>query len=138
MRRYVFASHHGMANGLKDTIQFLTSTDAALYDVCAYMGETGDEDLAAVVDALFGQFSPDDTVVVMTDIMSGSVNQAFYPHMGERVLLVAGVNAPLALQLVLADEEELTAEYVQGCVEAARSQIVLLNTYMAAQADDDE
>lgn len=138
MKRYVFASHHSMASGLRDTIQFLTSTDAALYDVSAYMNEAGDEDLAAVVDALFEQFSPEDTVIVMTDILSGSVNQKFYPHMGERVLLVTGVNVPLAMQLVLADEDELTPAYVEECVEAARGQIVLLNTYRAAQSDEDE
>lgn len=138
MRRYIFATHHSMASGLLDTIQFLTSTDAALYDVSAYMGETGDEDLAATVDELFSRFSPEDTVVVMTDIMSGSVNQKFYPHMGPRTFLVSGVNAPLAMQLVLASEEELTAEYVQACVEEARNQIVLINTFSAELSDEDE
>lgn len=138
MKRYVFASHHSMATGLRDTIQFLTSTDAPLYDVSAYMDETGDEDLAAVVDELFARFSPDDTVVVMTDIMSGSVNQKFFPHMGERTFLVAGVNAPLAMQLVLADEDELTATYIEACVEQARSQIALINTRAANVSDEDE
>lgn len=138
MKRYVFASHHSMASGLRDTIQFLTSTDAALYDISAYMNEAGDEDLGAVVDELFEQFSPTDTVVVMTDIMSGSVNQKFYPHMGERTFLISGANVPLAMQLVLADERELTADYVQECVEEARNQIVLLNTFQVAGSDEDE
>lgn len=138
MKRYVFASHHSMATGLRDTIEFVTNTDAALYDISAYMNEAGDEDLAAVVDALFEQFSPDDTVVVMTDMMSGSVNQKFVPHMGERTFLVSGVNAPLAMQLVLTDEKDLTIEYIQNCVEEARNHIVLLNTYEVAGSDEDE
>ncbi|MCD8069402.1 MAG: PTS sorbitol transporter subunit IIB, partial [Lachnospiraceae bacterium] len=81
MKRYVFATHHSMASGLKDTMEFLTKSEDPIYDVSAYMNEAGDEDLAAVVAELFSQFDPDDTFVFMTDVLCGSVNQKFFPYM---------------------------------------------------------
>ncbi|MCD7737769.1 MAG: PTS sorbitol transporter subunit IIB [Lachnospiraceae bacterium] len=138
MKRYVFATHHSMASGLKDTMEFLTKSDDPIYDVSAYMNEAGDEDLAAVVAELFSQFDSTDTVVVMTDLMSGSVNQKFFPYMNEHVFLLSGVNVPLAMQLLLTDEEELTADYIEECVQEARSQLLLLNTRQADEGDEDE
>ncbi len=138
MKRYVFASHHSMATGMRDTIEFLTRTPDALYDISAYMNEAGDEDLESRVAELFSQFDPDDKVVVMTELMSGSVNQKFAPYMSENVFLISGSNIPLAMQLVLADESELTPAFVQECVEEARNQLVFLNTLQLGGDEDDE
>ncbi len=127
-----------MATGLKDTMEFLTKVDDPIYDVSAYMNATGDEDLASVVADLFATFDPDDKVVVMTDLMSGSVNQKFFPYMNDHVLLLSGVNVPLAMQLMLADEDDLTPEYIEECVQEARDQLLLLNTREAEESEDDE
>ena len=39
MRRYIIASHHLLAHGLKDTLNFLTSMDGII-DISAYMDDT--------------------------------------------------------------------------------------------------
>ena len=69
MKRFVFASHHSMATGMKDTMEFLTKSEDPIYDISAYMNEAQDEDLAAVVAELFATFDPEDKVVIMTDLM---------------------------------------------------------------------
>ncbi|MCD7946488.1 MAG: PTS sorbitol transporter subunit IIB [Clostridiales bacterium] len=138
MKRYVFATHHSMATGLRDTMEFLTKTEDALYDISAYMNAAGDEDLASVVADLFAGFDPEDTVVIITDLMSGSVNQKFFPYIGEKVFLLSGVNVPLAMQLMLADEDELTCDFIEECVEEARSRLLLLNTNLPQEGDEDE
>ncbi len=138
MKRYVFASHHSMATGLADTMEFLTKCDDPMYDLSAYMNDTGDEDFAAVVEDLFSGFDPDDTVVVMTDLMSGSVNQKFFPYMNDHVFLLSGVNVPLAMQLMLADEEDLTPDFINECVQEARDQLLLLNTRESEESEEDE
>ncbi|MCD8249606.1 MAG: PTS sorbitol transporter subunit IIB [Lachnospiraceae bacterium] len=138
MKRFVFASHHSMAAGLKDTMEFLTKSEDALYDISAYMNEAGDEDLAAIVKDLFETFSPDDTVVVMTDLMSGSVNQKFFPYMNDHVFLLSGVNVPLAMQLMIVDEDMLTWDFILECVEEARDQLVFINDWQKQNSDGDE
>lgn len=37
MRRYIIASHHKLAYGLKDTVDFLTNGIKKIYDVNAYV-----------------------------------------------------------------------------------------------------
>ena len=37
MVRYIFASHYRMADGLKETIEFLTSVKENIYTVSAYV-----------------------------------------------------------------------------------------------------
>ena len=50
MRRYIIASHHLLAHGLKDTLNFLTSMDGII-DISAYMDDT---DLPTQIKELFG------------------------------------------------------------------------------------
>ena len=64
MRRYIIASHHLLAHGLKDTLNFLTSMDGII-DISAYMDDT---DLPTQIKELFDSFDPEDEVVMMTDV----------------------------------------------------------------------
>ena len=52
MRRYIIASHHLLAHGLKDTLNFLTSMDGII-DISAYMDDT---DLPTQIKELFDSF----------------------------------------------------------------------------------
>ena len=138
MKRFVFATHHSMAAGMKDTMEFLTKTDDALYDISAYMGESQDEDLESRVAELFASFDPDDKVVIFTDLMSGSVNQKFFPYMNDHVYLLSGANVPLAMQIMLVGEEDITDAYISECVEEARNQLVFINEWQKENAAGDE
>ena len=133
MRRCILASHHRFAEGLRDTLEFIGGVQNVDV-VCAYVDETP---LDEQVSALFSSFDPSDEVLILTDIMQGSVNQAFAPYMGEKVFLVAGANVACALELLLSDEPLSTA-FVGGVIEAARQAMVLMNTYRVADDDDDE
>ncbi|MCD8029090.1 MAG: hypothetical protein LUF02_10665 [Erysipelotrichaceae bacterium] len=82
MLRFIFASHYEMADGLKSTIQFLTAMEDNMYAISAYT--TLDYDLEKEVKALFDTFDENDTVVIMTDIMAGSVNQKFYTYLSDK------------------------------------------------------
>ncbi len=138
MKRFVFASHHSMAAGMKDTMEFLTKTEDPIYDISAYMNDSGDEDLAARVDELFSTFDPEDTVVIMTDLMSGSVNQKFFPYINDHVFLISGVNVPMAMQLMIVDEDMLTWDYIQECLDEAKDQLVFINDWQLQNSADDE
>ena len=72
MRRYIFASHHKLAFGLKDTVQFLNNYSSAanqIYDINAYVDDK-ETDISDQVEQLFASFSKEDEVIVLTDMQA--------------------------------------------------------------------
>ena len=68
MRRIVLASHHQMADGLKDTLQFLSAMEN-VSAISAYIDETLIEDQ---IDKLFNEFDEEDEIFILTDMLGGS------------------------------------------------------------------
>ncbi len=102
MRKIVVASHSLLAQGFKDTLEFLTGKSDAVNAVCAYVNDNGEGLDAAVEAALSGT----DEVVVLTDALGGSVNQRFSRFASDRIHVIAGVNLPLAMTVALARPDE--------------------------------
>lgn len=137
MRRFIFASHHKLAYGLKDTVNFLTNSLKEIYDINAYL-EDEQKDIETTVAELFSSFDPDDEVIVLVDMMGGSVYQKFFPYMNEKVHVICGMNLPMAMSFVLASEEmKLTQDNVQRIAMECRNQIVYVNQ-MTSQVDEDD
>lgn len=138
MRRFIFASHHKLAYGLKDTVDFLTGETKIIYDINAYLDDET-KDIDTVVAELFASFDDEDEVVVLVDMMGGSVYQKFYPYMSEKVHVICGMNLPMALSLVLAPEDErLTSEKVEQVLMDYKNQLVYVNKMAASVDEDDE
>jgi len=135
MRRFVIASHHLLACGLKGTLEFLTSkTD--IIEISAYMDE---RDLEEQIRGVFETFSQEDEVVIMTDMLGGSVNQKFYPYMNDFRHLICGINLPCALSLVLQPEDRaLTKDQIGRIVEESRSHLIYVNEYHGSEDQEDE
>ena len=138
MRRFIFASHHKLAYGLKDTVDFLTGATKIIYDINAYLDDET-KDIDTVVAELFASFDDEDEVVVLVDMTGGSVYQKFYPYMSEKVHVICGMNLPMALSLVLAPEDErLTSEKVEQVLMDCKNQLVYVNKMAASVDEDDE
>lgn len=138
MRRFIFASHHKLAYGLKDTVDFLTGATKIIYDINAYLDDET-KDIDTVVAELFASFDDEDEVVVLVDMMGGSVYQKFYPYMSEKVHVICGMNLPMALSLVLAPEDErLTSEKVEQVLMDCKNLLVYVNKMAASVDEDDE
>ncbi len=138
MRRFIFASHHKLAYGLKDTVDFLTGATKIIYDINAYLDDET-KDIDTVVAELFASFDDEDEVVVLVDMMGGSVYQKFYPYMSDKVHVICGMNLPMALSLVLAPEDEcLTSEKVEQVLMDCKNQLVYVNKMAASVDEDDE
>ena len=130
MRKIVVASHSLLAQGFKDTLEFLTGKSDAINAVCAYVNDEGLD--AAVEAALSGT----DEVVVLTDALGGSVNQRFSRFASDRIHVIAGVNLPLAMTVALARPDEKLD--FDALVDEARQQIVYVNGASSAECEDDE
>ena len=138
MRRFIFASHHKLAYGLKDTVDFLTGATKSIYDINAYLDDET-KDIDTVVAELFASFDDEDEVIVLVDMMGGSVYQKFYPYMSDTVHVICGMNLPMALSLVLAPEDErLTSEKVEQVLMDCKNQLVYVNKMAASVDEDDE
>lgn len=138
MRRFIFASHHKLAYGLKDTVDFLTGATKIIYDINAYLDDET-KDIDTVVAELFASFDDEDEVVVLVDMMGGSVYQKFYPYMSEKVHVICGMNLPMALSLVLAPEDErLTSEKVEQVLMDCKNQLVYVDKMAVSVDEDDE
>lgn len=133
MRHIIIASHHRFAAGLADTMDYIGNIKG-IDVICAYVGETP---LDRQIAELFAGYNPEDEVLVLTDILQGSVNQAFAPYVGERVFLVAGTNVALALELALA-EEPLTVQDIEDAIGMARQSMRLMNTAIVDIDEEDE
>lgn len=133
MRHVILASHHRFAEGLRDTLDFLGNKQP-LEVVCAYVDSAPLEER---VREIFSTIVPDDEVLILTDILQGSVNQAFAPYMGPHVFLVAGINVPTALELCLS-ADELSIQGIENVLEMGRQSMQLVNTFAVAMDEEDE
>lgn len=136
MRRFIFASHHYLAHGLKDTVDFLTNKAKTIYDINAY-AEDKEQNLESRVKELFDTFDPQDEVIVLTDLLGGSVYQKFYPYISERVHVLCGMNLPMAMSMVLAQEDvPFSEKRISEILEECKNQIVYVNTLRCASTMD--
>lgn len=138
MRRFIFASHHYLAYGLKDTVDFLTSAVKQIYDINAYVQDQ-EQDLEVIVQDLFASFDEEDEVIVLTDLLGGSVYQKFYPYISDRVHVICGMNLPLAMAVILApDDQPFCEETLEHIIEECKHQIVYVNKLHPEMDGDDE
>lgn len=138
MRRFIFASHHQLAYGLKDSVDFLTSNAKKIYDINAYMSDD-ENDLTITIQNLFATFDKEDEVIVLVDLMGGSVYQKFFPYVNDHVHVICGMSLPLAMNFVLASEnQKFTTEKVASIVNESKNQIVYVNQIDNFVGCDDE
>ncbi|WP_057736386.1 PTS sugar transporter subunit IIA [Liquorilactobacillus uvarum] len=138
MRKIIFATHHQMASGLKDTFDYIAPHTVDVITLDAYMDNTP---IDGQVNDFFENISKQDEVIVFTDLLGGSVNQAFAKHLGHpHVHLITGVNLPIILTILLAlpKEDYLAPEAVRSAIADAKTQLIYVNDYLTAQAQDED
>lgn len=134
MRKIVIATHEKMAFGTKCTLDFITNNSYCIYEISAYTDDTKIEDKIA---DLLESFSEEDEVVILTDMLSGSVNQAMIPYRGDHVFLITGFNLPLALEILLYPQsEKLSNEILKHLIENSKSQLQLVCDCSSSEEDE--
>lgn len=135
MRHIIIATHYNFAEGLKSTVEFLTSVNN-IQVICAYVDK--DVKLEDQIKLIFSKVNNDDEVFVFTDLMGGSVNQGFIPYINDKFHLISGINLPLVMTIALQGEELLTEDEIENIIEEAKGQIIYMNKYSFEENDDDE
>lgn len=134
MRHVVIASHYGLAAGLKSTLEGIAGQNHDIREVCAFVDETSLEEKLA---RAFSGIEESDEVLVLTDILQGSVNQLVVCSAPKGSIVVTGVNLPVALELVL-HTGPLTPDAVRRAVTQAREQLVYLDDLAPTVSEEDE
>ena len=138
MKKIIIASHHKLASGFKDTLEYIVPNTVEVLDINAYIDtDTIENEMVS----FFEKFDKDEQIFVFTDLLGGSVNQEFVKYINIRnVELIAGMNLPLILSISLAISEgsQLSSEEIQSLVEESKQQIVYVNEYISQQDLDDD
>lgn len=122
---------------MKDTLGFITGKKENVIALSAYMDNQRVDDQ---INNLMNQFNKDDEVIVLTDIMAGSVNQKFFTYRNkEHTHIIAGINLPLLISLVMEPTNMyLSNDRINKLINEARNQIINVNDYTIESDDEDE
>ena len=141
MRKILIATHGGFAGGLKQTMDFVLGENDKVGVLSAYT--TPDftlERRAVVIPIVTYELKDGDELIVLTDVLGGSVANAFsgrISHPG--VYVLAGVNAPMLLAMVpMLDSAVDTQELIGQGIQAAREGCVYINGLMTQVFEESE
>lgn len=134
--RILLGSHGHFASGIKTALQILIGKDAEKVVVIdAYVDDVNiDEELRR----FFDETAEDETVLMLSDLYGGSVNQKMYLYLQRpHTYLVAGINLALVIELCLKDS--ISAELLKEMVEIARQMqmVVELDTSDVEDTEED-
>ena len=139
MVHIVVATHGYFAKGILDSIKLICGEQENITYFCAYVDgesmEDGDSEITSKLENLLDSFPKEDEVVVLVDLLGGSVCNEFIKMTDRRSFhLIAGLNLGLLMQFVFTSEE-LTKEKINEIIGEARQSIVYVNDLV--ESDDE-
>ncbi|MGT2799644.1 PTS sugar transporter subunit IIA [Streptococcus marmotae] len=130
MTHFIIATHERLSEGFKHTLEYIAPNSIKLSTIAAYVHNIPvEEELVNLLE----EIGKDEQVLILTDLLGGSVNQecAKFLHR-ENVHVITGLNFPLLLSLAIeAAEGEVSAEKIRQHILEAREQIIYVNDYLA-------
>lgn len=124
LRKFLIASHGRLASGMASSLQILLGSDEGVTVLDAYLDASRVEDH---VEAFYRSENQEDQVILLSDLVGGSVNQVLYRYLDRpHTFLVAGVNLALVLELVAQKEEPITRQQLLETIEMSRQAITLV------------
>lgn len=135
--KLILASHGTLAKGMQNTLEMIAGKLGDLQAYEAYTENSGDEFIAEIKKSV--EASEDETFVIVTDVLGGSVNnemtQLLAAH--DNVYLISGMNFPLLITLAT-QAGEVTKDDILAAIEAGKQGIVLVNDLIAEDDNDEE
>lgn len=137
--KIVLASHSNLAQGMKDTAEFIMGKQENLSAITAYVDEK--VDFSAQLTALISEMA-EEPIIFISDLLGGSVNRGITETIAgkENQFLIAGMNLPLVLEIVsmsFSAEPAKIKEQLQQVIVTATSGVKLIEVN-PDQPDEDE
>lgn len=135
--KLILASHGTLAKGMQSTLEMIAGKLDNLQAYEAYTENSGDEFIAEIKKSV--EASKDETFVIVTDVLGGSVNnemtQLLAAH--DNIYLISGMNFPLLVTLAT-QVGEVTKDDILAAIEAGKQGIVLVNDLITEDNNDEE
>lgn len=137
MNQIVLASHGGLADGARDTLDMIVGDVSNVHTISLARDDKDQIEDRAL--ALIDSFDPSDAVYVLTDMLGSSVNNQMVSLQAKRpeVTVISGMNLPLILEIALSDEP-LSEAALAEVIEQSRAGIQNIATLMRATAQQEE
>ncbi len=133
MNQFIIATHATLAEGFADVIRFFKADLENVQYINAYVeSQEFEKEFRAALERVKGE-----NIIVLTDILGGSVNQVAARLIGEfQYQLVTGINLALLLELVFIPDDILE-ETLEQAVLRSREQMVYMNSF-TLEEDEEE
>lgn len=136
MRKVLVATHASFAQGIKETLDFILGQQDMVNVMCAYIEQ--DFDIEKEVCQVLESLDCQDELIVLVDLMGGSVSNTFSHHlMDSRLHIISGVNFPMLLDIVLNQDKNIDAVIRSG-ITAAQQGIVYINEKMKNDIEEED
>ena len=97
MKKIIVASHHKLANGFKNTLEYILPNTVEIIDISAYLENVS---VDKQIDEVLSNFTKEEQIFVFTDIPGGSVNQAFIRRLNDyNIELISGTNLSILISI---------------------------------------
>ncbi len=136
--RFVMATHGTFADGIKESIKLIAGEFKNLKALSCYMKE--DFNLKDEIDKILLE-GKDEEIIVVTDILGGSVNNAFVERIpkNKNLFVISGLNLPLMLELLGEYEDYSSAEnLIINSISNTNDSVHFCNQEINNNIDDEE
>lgn len=137
MKKIIVASHHKLANGFKDTLEYILPNTVEIIDISAYLENVS---VDKQIDEVLSNFTKEEQIFVFTDISGGSVNQAFIRRLNDyNIELISGTNLSILISIATQlGEKNIDKDTIREEIINAASEIVYVNDKLASQSLDED
>ncbi|WP_438478266.1 PTS sugar transporter subunit IIA [Streptococcus pluranimalium] len=135
MTKIIIASHHKLADGLKDTLNYILPSSPDIISMPMYLDN---EPIDKKVESALKNINENEKVIVFTDMLGGSVNQEFSKYANEQIHVITGVNLPILLTIALvAQNGDVSVNQIKEAITESRNQLLYVNEIISSQEMDD-
>lgn len=136
MRNILVVGHGQFSSGLYSAAKFFMSNHEKLRFIDAF---TSEESLDDQIAQYFSKMSATDTVVILTDIISGSTTQKCFVYAQRpNCFLITGINLPLLIELLRSEENIPSAAQLNELIDLSRNAMTLIDPEQVIYEDGDE
>ena len=139
MIKILLVSHGDLCVGIKETAK-LFANDTSNIEAIPFYSQNYDKDPEVELDHYLASISDDDKVIIISDILWGSVNQKLLVKCPSKdnVHVVTGLNLPLLLELMTLTDESISQQEVSRRVKECKDSIIYMREYDIVHNDGDE
>ncbi len=135
MRKFLIITHGKFAEGISQSLTLFIGENHPFKAISAYVD---DIPVNEKIDDFMRTVTDDDQLVILTDIMGGSVNQLMMPYLSrDNTYILSGINFPMLLELACLQDDADVDDF-RRIVQTGKEAVVLMNDYKAPNGSSDD